>query len=190
MKLNKNQRKFFHVAVNHFGEKATDVRFKDLKSFAEEMDLIIPISALKKYCQDDGQVRGHYNLTLTGFKPEKVEVPEPEFEIEDTPVITEVSSFVPEVVKKKKSQKFDKEGKKPIDTQEPVFIVINPDFHIVSVHETPQGAFDSGVRSVLHDEGDRNADNVTLELLYTGISCINSTNSGMYFIIHMYEMRR
>ena len=190
MKLNKNQRKFFHVAVNFFGENATDVRFKDLKAFSEEHDLIIPTSALKNYCQEDGQVRGHYNLTLTGFEPEEIEVPEPEFEAEEIEIITEVSAFVPEMVKKKKSQIFNKEGKDPINTQEPVFIVTNPDSHIVSVHETPQGAFDSGLMSVLHDEGDRNAENVTLELIYTGVSCINSINSGMYFNIQMYEMRR
>lgn len=64
VRLNKNQTKFFEEAIKHFGEGSSDVRYKDLTDFAEKNDLIVPVSALKLFCQ--GSVRGHYNLLLSG----------------------------------------------------------------------------------------------------------------------------
>ncbi len=76
MNLNKNQKKFFDKAVSHFGDDSNNVRLKDINEFSKRFDLIVPTSALKKYCQEEGQTRGYYNLTLVGIEPKHVEKPD------------------------------------------------------------------------------------------------------------------
>lgn len=185
MKLNKNQKKFFHVAVNYFGDKSNDVRFKDLKSFAEEHDLIIPTSALKNYCQEEDQVRGHYNLTLTGFTPDPLPDPEPEFEEKDA-IIVNTSAFV-EPVARKKSKRFNPKGMKPKKLHHPIYI-ISYEGDVVSVHETPEGAFKSGVKYILHDHGDRTMSDAILEMRYRGAAVVQSSNSIVEFVLAVYNI--
>ena len=192
IKLNKNQKKFFDEAVKHFKERSTDVRLKDLNEFADEFDLIIPTSALKNYCQEEGQTRGHYNLTLTGIEyiPEVVikaelhEFKEAETIIIDTPAFADAPTI------KKDRVVFDPKGMKhPLRVNDPVHIVSNMDGHIKGVYRDPEKAYDEGRIIVLHDNGNRDRDNVLLELKYTGRSLINSSNSTLWCVIETYGIK-
>lgn len=189
MKLNKNQRKFFHVAVNYFQDNATDVRFKDLKAFAEESNLIIPTSALKNYCQEEGQVRGHYNLLLTGFKPEPISEPEPEFK-ETEGMIVETPAFVDPVIKKKKTRTvFDIMDLKPLKWHNPIYLSIADNGDVVSINKTLKGAFDAK-EHILHDHGNREWKDFEQEIRYRGRAMIDSINSGMWYKVVVMEIKK
>ena len=196
MKLNKNQRRFFEEAVKHFKEKSVDVRLKDIGIFAEKEGLIVPTSALKNYCQEDGQIRGHYNLTLTG-----IEYTEPEPEYDHTPdivkkfnietdVIEDTSAFVDAPKKKKKAEKFSIKGLKPLHVIDPVYVVCDTENCIISINRSPEGAFQSGLRNVLHDHGNRSESDVVTELRYKKVAVVDSINSWLYFNIQVIEVRK
>lgn len=193
MNLNKNQRKFFIEAVNHFGEGSTDVRLKDLNDFAKERDLIVPTSALKKHCQDEGQVRGHYNLQLTGIKP-TVKEPEPmkTFGSKEN-VIVESSAFVEPPVPSSAKRKMVKayvpdKGQKEKTFKRPIYVVSNGDGNVVGTHETPKGAFERR-KQVFHDHGLMEYEDFITRMKYVGGAIIPSaTTTSLHCLIEIMEI--
>jgi hypothetical protein len=194
MKLNKNQTKFFISAINHFGLASDDVRLKDLTEFAEENDLIVPTSALKRYCQDDDLVRGHYNLLLTGISPS-----EPEVEYEPTPlkqfsnreeVIIDSSSYAEPapIVKRKKVSHYEIEkGQKPLIFRNPVYVVSNNESDVIAVHKTVKGAFNKRYQA-LHDDGLMDYSDFEVRLQYVGGAIIPSSNSQLTCTVEVKEV--
>ena len=196
IKLNKNQRKFFVEAVEHFGERSYSIKFKELKKFAEDNDLILPVSALKDYCK--AEKRGWYNIVTAGIEPaEEVEKEiiedsqEPEeFEKKEN-IIIDVPVFVDKPKNRKKMKvKFDTAGKKPIYMLDPVYVVLDYNDDPISIHEKPGTAFQSGTKRLLHDNSNREEIDVVLELQYTGTAYIDSINSGLYFKIVMFPLKK
>jgi hypothetical protein len=132
-KLNKNQTKFFEEAINHFGEKSVDVRYKELTDFAEKKDLIVPVSALKLFCQ--GSVRGHYNLTLSGVSGVVVANPSNNFvysddDVDKDGVILSTSVFA------------DQSSHRPLEPKLPknFYVVLDNDLIPISRHKSINGA--------------------------------------------------
>ena len=97
IKLNKNQRRFFEKAINYFGEKSKNLRLKEINKFAKTYNLIVPTSALKKYCHNDSLKRGFYNLTLIGISlpetPSKQIQENPSQEFNSQNIILDISTF-------------------------------------------------------------------------------------------------
>lgn len=189
IKLNKNQKKFFESAVAHFGKGSIDVRLKDINEFAEKNDLIVPTSALKQYCQEDDQTRGHYNITLSGikYKPEYNIVPPTMEDMKaDEGLIMDTPSFV-EQPQKKKHKRFNPEGMKRIRVVNPVYVVSNTNGTIISVRRTITDAYDDRVLS-LHDQGTKGINEVHEELDYKGETRIQSGNSQLWCDIVMMEL--
>lgn len=199
VKLNKNQRKFFEEGIKFFGERAYNLKYKELKLFAEENELILPISALKEYCKMD--IRGQYNIVLDGFdfqeevKEKEVEVKVEEVEKEEFTekenIIIDTPAFVdPPQSRKQMKKLFSTEGKTPIRIQDPIFIVLNYENDPIFVHKTAAGAFKSGIQALLHDGGNRVQDDVVLELMYEGTAIVDSINSGLWFKIVMFPVKK
>lgn len=66
IKLNKNQKLFFEKAIVYFDNRANCLKLKDIRKFAEDNSLIVPISALKNHCVIENK-RGFYDLTKVGI---------------------------------------------------------------------------------------------------------------------------
>jgi hypothetical protein len=189
IKLNKNQRKFFSSAVSHFGAKSIDVRLIDLRKFAEENDLIIPTSALKKYCHRKDQLRGHYDLTLTGY-----EIPPPPplketikgFTLDDE-IIKEMSVFA-----SSNDDSKPKTNKKPkyiySRCKNPVYLLVDGEDVTISVHKTAKGAYDN-INILFHSGCDKTFTKVKKELTEKGYCCIKSNNCGLWGYISEQELK-
>jgi hypothetical protein len=201
IKLNKNQRKFFECALDHFGNKSINIRLKSINEFADDNGLIVPTSILKKHCHEDTQKRGYYNLTLAGIKGLSQKIPQKNSDIEcigaesdvihDTPdVIIETSSFVHNsgVMQNTKKRIFNCAGKHLLRYNNAVYILINANFEIVSVHKTAKGAYDNK-HIVLHSGCDIDFKEVEKELNYTGKCVIKSNNSNIWCCIFKEELR-
>lgn len=197
LNLNKNQRKFFIEAIAHFGDNSNDVRLKDLKEFADNNDLIVPVSALKNHCQEEDGVRGHYNLLLSGITPLE---PEPKPDTNPRPmgvfrttedVIMDTSSYAdgpPPKVKKHAPKKFVPEkNQKPLKWKNPVYVVSNMEGAVISVHHSPHTAFEKRLQ-VLHDNGLMSYDDYEARLKYIGGAIIESNNSQLTCLIEIKEV--
>lgn len=197
MALNKNQTKFFIAAVNYFGIYANDVRLKDINEFASANDLIVPTSALKSLCQDEGTTRGHYNLLLAGFEPNETppeEEPEETFhKEEESSVIIDTPAFVkpPTPKKPKVVEVYTPEpGQKKKEWKNPVYVVANQDGDVVGIHETLQGAFKRRM-NVLHDNGMMSFDEFKKRMEYVGGAIITSSNaSSIHCLIEIKEIEQ
>lgn len=187
IKLNKNQKKFFEEAMNYFGDKSNDVRLKDINAFATEFDLIVPTSALKHHCQEDGQIRGHYNLFLSGIKPlQKEPKPMKEFKSSSN-VIIDTPAFVDDAPKKQR-KRFNPSGMQRMRFINPIYVVTNSNGTIISIRKRITDAFEDRIFS-LHDQGNKLIDEVKEELDYIGSSRINSNNSQLWCDIVIYELK-
>ncbi len=192
IKLNKNQRKFFIRAVEHFGEDSTDVRLKDLNDFADNAGLIVPTSALKNFCHEEGQVRGHYNLTMSGIKPTVIKNSDLDYSVgmfniqED--VIIDTPAFVDDAPKKEEVRFIPKKGDVPIQFNNPVYVVQNSNSTPIAVCQDPKAAYESRILS-LHDQGTKGYNEVKDELDYRGRSRIGSNNSQLWCEITVMELK-
>lgn len=192
MNLNKNQRRFFIEAVNHFGDESIDVRLKDLTEFASENDLIVPTSALKNICQEDSLVRGHYNLQLTGIKPSENEpVKMKSFNSSDD-VIVDSSSFVEPPAPKRNLKTVDpykvEKGQKPITFKRPIYVVSDGEGNVRGVHETPKGAFERRKR-VFQDHGLMEYEDFLTRMKYVGGAVIPSASTtSLHCLIEIVEI--
>lgn len=196
MNLNKNQRKFFIEAVNHFGEQSIDVRLKDLSDFAKKNDLIIPTSALKNYCQDEGLVRGHYNLQLTGIKPTVTEPVEMKSFSTTEDVIVETSAFVEPthapITKKLKDVPLYivEKGQKKKTFNRPMYVVSDGEGNVIGIHETLKGAFEKRKRA-FHDHGLMSYEDFLNRMQYVGGAIIpSSTSSSLSCLIEILEIEQ
>jgi hypothetical protein len=194
VKLNKNQRKFFEEAIHFFGEASRDIRLKKLNEFASDRGLIVPTSALKRYCQSGDLVRGHYDLTLVGIEPpEKNESnigmnEEKAFETIEKPIIKDVSTFAKTSFSGKKTVRhFDTHGKTPKKWKNPVYLLLDSNYDVVSAHFTACGAYKK-IWNVLHSYGDIQEDDAINEVEYTGKCIINSNNSAVWCVIITMEI--
>ena len=187
VKLNKNQKLFFSSAVEEFGLGSTDVRLKDLRDFSIDKGLIVPTTALKKYCQRDDLLRGHYDLTLTGYEPEppKADVPLKKFE-DDNPIL-EMSVFgSPQPVVEEKKVK--KKRVKKLIYRNPIYLILEYDGGFISAHKSPKSAYKKILSNVLHDHGKSKVKDVIEDLDYEGYSTIESGNSGLHCFIQKVEL--
>lgn len=186
--LNKNQKKFFEEAIKHFKEGSNDVRLKDINDFATENDLIVPTSALKHHCQEEGQVRGYYNLFLSGIEYVEVFVESPvlkEFTSTES-VIIESPAFVESG--KSKYKPFSKKGKTRLNFRSPVYLVINTDGAVLAVRKKIEDAYKDRIMSI-HDQGTKDYNIVKDELEYMGSSRIQSNNSQLWCDIIVIELK-
>jgi hypothetical protein len=189
VKLNKNQQKFFEEAIKFYGEDSRDVRFKSLKEFADSNGLIIPVSALKNYCQEEGQIRGHYNLTLVGIEPSIKETEHPDFSDINESLIEEKSAYVSVPKKRTSKRTINVTGMKPIKWENPVYLLLNDDLTTISIHYTLRGAYDNKW-TILHSSCDIEWDDVEKIVKYTGKCIINSTNSSLWCAIIVMELKK
>jgi len=192
IKLNKNQRKFFSAAVSHFGTKSVDVRLIELRDFANDKGLIVPTSALKKYCQKEGQTRGHYDLTLTGFKippppPLKDSLKGFKTGDDEKGIIREMSVFAATDKKPKTKLKPAKKKAKPY-CKNPVYLLIDNEHSTRSVHRTVAGAYND-VWMIFHSDNDKTKEQVLEEVHQTGHSYMNSTNCNLWCYIVEVELK-
>ena len=196
--LNKNQTKFFEEALNSFGKESTNVKYKDLVEFAEQKELIIPISALKAYCGKD--TRGYYDLTLVGinmdnYKQIDIDVDyvldnTEEFEVynedvHELPIPKEKSNIIID------SSSFASESDIDIDTtpqrKKYVFVVMNTNEDPIKINETLVGAFKNRI-AILHDQGNKKIGEVESDIKKKGFSTIKSANSNVYCHISKMEL--
>lgn len=187
--LNKNQRKFFEEAIKYFKEGSDDVRLKDISEFATENDLIVPTSALKQHCHDEDQVRGHYNLFLSGIEYEEVHEEVPvlkDFPSADS-VILDAPAFV-ETSTKKQPKRFNPTGMQRLVFRNPVYLVINTNDTVISVRKLMEDAYKDRILS-FHDQGTKSINEVREELEYKGCSRIPSNNSQLWCDIVVIELK-
>jgi len=194
IKMNKNQRKFFSSAVSHFGNKSTDVRLIELREFANDKGLIVPTSALKKYCQKEEQIRGHYDLTLTGFKippppPLKDALKSFKTGNDEKGIIREMPVFASTNKKPKTKIKSLNEikVKKPY-CKNPVYLLIDNEHSTRSVHKTVSGAYDE-IWGIFHSGSDKTLTEVEKMIKNKGISYMKSTNCGLWCYIIETELK-
>lgn len=203
IKLNKNQRRFFEMAIGHFEGESIDVRLKDIQDFADANELIVPTTALKKHCVEETSVRGHYNLTLVGISPIISESGESydmddddedgyseDIEDEEQSVVLETSAFAPPVKPKKKVVKnppVSKEEKKiKLKWKNPIYVVMNDAHSPIGVHRSLQGAYDRRWRS-FHDHGINSFDDFKEQLDYRGFAVLESNCSQLECYIQVME---
>lgn len=196
--LNKNQKKFFISAIKHFGERSNDVRLKELKEYADENNVILPTSALKRHCQEDHLVRGHYNLLLTKLKPE----PEPEI----TPtilrefsnredVIVDSSAFaepigLPTLKRSMVKPYIIEKGQQKVVFRNPVFVVSNGDGQVIGVHQSMKSAWKRRIRA-FHDEGLMLYEDFETRMNYVGGAIIPSAvSSHLSCLIEIKELEQ
>jgi len=184
IKLNKNQRKFFEKAIDFYGESSREVNFKSLKNFADINNLIIPVSALKKHCRIK---RGRYDLTLVGITPSPPKEVIPDFPDKNESVIKDMPIYA-DTPKKQNKRNFNITGLKPIKWRNPVYVLLDSDYDIVSIHHTACGAY-KNKWNILHSSCDCSWKEVEKELKYTGKCIINSTNSNLWCVIVIMEMK-
>lgn len=191
VKLNKNQRRFFVAAINHYGDASNDVRLKDLRTFAEENDLIVPISALKEYCQEEDLVRGHYNLLLTGIEPPEPEPePKPMGEFRTTEdVIVDTSAYAePPAPKRRSIKKFKPEkGQNPLKWRNPVYVITNHEGSVIAVTDSPTKAYEKRWLA-FRDNGLMDYEDFAERMKYVGAAIIPSANSQLTCVVEMKEV--
>jgi hypothetical protein len=196
MKLNKNQRKFFEEALRHFGERAGDVLRRELVEFANENGLILPTSALRKYCQTE--TRGHYDLTKTGLTVETViedeakdnENPKKEGSrlpdsfrsspdvIVDTPVYAE-SEPAPKLPTRKRPDKAPVKTYPPSE-KDSVFILFDEEMQYISAHKTVESAYNYCSSFFFHSHiGNMSKKEAVAQVMETGNCCLHDSNSGL-----------
>jgi hypothetical protein len=205
MKFNKNQRKFFEEAIRHFRERANDVLRKELVKFADENDLILPTSALKKYCATD--IRGHYDLTKTGIvvendidseadsgvdrKDEREGEKEGKKEglpdafrsspdvIVDTPVYAEPEPASIGVLVEK-----ERPNKAPVQprsvNKDGVYCLFDNDMHLMTIHKSFSGAYDYCKKFFFHAHVKNMTKKEAEEMVMDIGSCaLHDSNSGL-----------
>lgn len=170
--LNKNQRKFFESAIEHFGVGSDSVKYKELKDYAINKGLILPTSALKRYCATK---RGYYNLFEIGIKPIKEEPKKPLKDFKGGSIIKEKSVFAGG-------------GTKKPDLNTKVYLVVDSTHKTWFVHRTIAGAYNSR-KHILHDNGVEDIEYVIEQVENDIGAIINSNNSNLWCYIRKVDLK-
>ena len=193
MKLNKNQRRFFEEAISYFPDPS-DVRLKELNSFASERGLIVPTTALKKYCK--GDVRGHYDLTKTGLMSDKSDNENTDI-IEDYKMMTEVlNTDTNSVIVDKSSYSKDtrrkpvtfspSEGMNKISYTDYVYVITDPDGFLFVSRDLKKVY--KKIEYLFHDHSNTTYDTLKDKLDYIGYAMVKSSNALMRCEIYKKEI--
>lgn len=184
-KFNKNQTKFFEEAIKYFGEGSKDVRYKDLVDFAAKNDLIVPVSALKLFCQREELVRGHYDLTLSGIVVENVK-PTPQRSFVNTDdddedgnsVIIESSVFAAGSSNQKVDPKLPKT----------FYVVLDDDLIPTSLHKTINGAYIE-CATALGKKSMSSLEKAQKDIRANKCHCVISEENPKQYFIHELELK-